>query len=196
VATFNEVRDLILGDIHRNDLTTQVETAMSNVVAKLRMDRFWFNETQASFTATLTSDYDLATVLPTMLSIDHMRVWDNGTPIPVDRAHWAELNDLDETLGTGTPSGWAVHHQMLRLYPTPNETMSVEVVGLRELSATAWCSYAPTLMRSMAEVELYTLVLHDEGSALRAAAYAQGERNSLARRPLTFASGGETKPYL
>lgn len=196
MATFTQVRDLILGDIHRNDLTTQVETALGNAVTKLRMDRFWFNETQASFTASATSDYDLATVLPTILTIDQARVWHNGHPTPLDRVDWEQVNWIDEGLGTGTPSCWAVHHQLLRIYPTPSETMSVEVVGLRELSATAWCSYAPTLMRSMAQVEIYTLVLHDEAAAMRAAAYAQGERAALIRRPATAASNGQIKPYL
>ena len=169
---------------------------MSNAVSKLRMDRFWFNETQTSFTATLTTDYDLATVLPNMIVADYMRIWHNGHPTPIDRIDWDEINWTDETLGSGTPACWAVHHQMLRIYPAPNETMQVEVVGLRELSATAWCSYAPTLMRAQAEVELYTLVLHDESAAMRAAAYAQGERASLMRRPNTFAEGGNIKPYL
>jgi hypothetical protein len=196
MATFTEVRDLILGDLHRNDLTTQVEAAMSNVVAQLQMERFYFNETQESFTATLTSDYAVGTVLPTLLSIDHIRVWQAGHPMALDRGHWIDANAEDETLGTGTPSHWAVHHQMLRLYPRPSQTMSIEVVGLKNLSASAWCSYAPTLMRAQSQVELYTLVLHDVQGAQRAAAYAQVEKERVQRRLATMATSGEVRPYL
>lgn len=196
MATYAEMVATILGDLHRTDITAEVETAMANALVKLRMDRYWFNEEQASFTVTLTSDYALTTVLPTMLEIDAVRVWQNGTPIEMDRAHWADLNTLDETLVNGTPAHWAVHHQTLRIYPTPNATLTVEAVGLKELSLTAWCSYAPTLVRATAEIELFGLVTHDIENATKAAEFARAEKESLLRRSPTFASSGEVRPYL
>ena len=196
MATYTEVQNFILGDLHRTDLTTQVQTAMSNAVDKLRLERFWFNESQTSFTATLTSDYAISTVLPRLLQIDTMRVWHNGTPTELDRGHWADFNTLDETLVNGTPSYWAVHHQMLRLYPTPNETMSVEASGLLELSLTAWCSYAPTVVRALAEVELFSLVTHDQGGAARVADFLKLEIEQLRKRGATMATSGEVRGYL
>lgn len=196
MATYAEVQAQILNDLHRDDLTDQVQTAMSNALTKLRMERFWFNETQTSFTVTVTSDYAITSVLPSLLEIDAVRVWDNGSPIELLRAHWDSLNSLDETDSTGIPSHWAVHHQMLRLYPAPNSTMSVEVVGLKELSLSAWCSYAPMLVRSTAEVELYGLVTHDMQGASRAAEFARNERDAIARRGATMAASGEVRPYL
>lgn len=196
MSTYAEVQAAILNDLHRSDITAEVQTAMSNALERLRMDRFWFNETQTSFTATLTADYAIGTVLPTLLEIDAIRVWQNGSPIAMDRAHWTELNDLDETLVNGTPSHWAVHHQMLRIYPTPNATLSIEVVGLKELSLSAWCSYAPLLVRATAEVELYGMVTHDMAGAGRATEMARVAREAILRRGATFAASGEVMGYL
>lgn len=196
MTTYAQVQELILGDLHRDDLTAQVQTAMTNAITELRMERFYFNEYQTSFTATLTCSYAVDTVLPAALEIDTVRVWDNGSPMRLERLAWQDLADTDETLVTGTPSAWAVHHRMLRLYPTPDSTCSIEVTGLKDLSLTIWCSYAPTLVRATAQIELYTLVLHDEQAAARAAAYAQREKLKLLRRLPSLASGGEVRPYL
>ncbi|MCO5761423.1 MAG: hypothetical protein NHG36_07915 [Chromatiaceae bacterium] len=196
MTTYADVQALILGDLHRDDLTTQVQTAMANAVTELRMERLYFTEYQTSFTATLTCNYAVDTVLPSLLEMDTIRVWDNGSPLRLSRVPWQDLADTDETLVTGTPSAWAVHHRMLRLYPTPDSTCSIEVSGLKDLSLSAWCSYAPTLVRATAQIELYTLVLHDEQAAARAAAYAQREKAKLLRRLPSIASGGELRPYL
>jgi hypothetical protein len=196
MATYAEVLASIMGDLHRTDITAQAQTAMTNACAKVEMDRYWFNEGEASFTVTVTCDYAITTVLPTLLELDTLRVWDNGSPVELERVHWDTLTDLDETLVTGVPRHWAVHHQMLRLYPTPDSTATVQVTGLKSLSVSAWCSYAPTLIRTMAEVELYALVLHDEASAQRAAGYALGEKAALLRRSGTMAASGEVRGYL
>lgn len=196
MTTYAEVRDLIIGDLHRANMTTQVQTALDNARDKVRMDRFYFNEAQSSFTVSSTSDYDLDTVLPDLLLIDSVRVWEDGSPSQLRRSHWDTLIGIDETTVTGKPSAWAVHHRMLRLAPTPDASMAAEVSYLKELSVTAWCSYAPTLMRALAEVELYNMVLHDEVGANRAAQAAQIEKQALLRRLPTAASSGETRPWL
>src|SRR5512139_29192 len=196
MATVAEVQAQILGDLHRSDLTAQTATAMSNVLDKLRMERFWFNEMQASFSITTTSAFDLTTYLPTLLQLDTARVWHNGAAIALNRAHWSDLADLDEVDDTGVPSQWAVHHQTLRLYPTPVEDMVLEVSGLKDVSLTAWCSYAPTLVRTVAEIELYTLVTHDVQGAQRAVEYAKMEMDVIRKRLPDFATGGEVRGYL
>jgi hypothetical protein len=197
MTTAAEVRDLILGDIHRSNLTTQVETAMANTLTHLRQDRYYFNEGVTSFTATLATDYEIPTYLPDILEVDELRIWHAGAPYVVDRIDWGEMSTLDESSGTSAPpSFWSVHHQLLRIYPEPSATMTVEVTGLKELSIGAWCSYAPTLIRSYAQVELYSLVLHDDARAMTVAQYAQAERAKLARRLPTFDSGGTLRPYL
>lgn len=196
MATYAEVQALILGDLHRTDLTTAVQTAMANARDKVRMDRFYFNEAQSSFTVSTTALYAISTVLPTALEVDTVRVWHNSSPSALRRLHWDTLADLDETLVTGLPSAWAVHHQMLRLYPTPDQSLAVEVSYLKDLSVSAWCSYAPTLVRAMAEVELYNLVLHDPAGAQRAAEAVQIERAALLRRQPSMAASGEIRGYL
>lgn len=196
MTTFAQVRDYVLDDLHRRDLTTQVELALYNARDKLAMDRYWFNEGVTSFTATTTTDYDLATVLPTLLQVDTIRIWHNGTPSTLKRVSWDDLAELDETLGNGVPHSYAVHHQLLRIYPAPSASMSIEAAGLKNLSASAWCSYAPVLMRAMAQVEICALVTHDDAGMQRAAAYALGEKASLGRRLATLDSGGQVRPYL
>lgn len=196
MATYAEVQAMILNDLHRADITAEVQTAMSNVLPKLRMDRYWFNELAGNFTTSTNSEYDLGAALPGFLTIDEIRVWDNGTPYVLMRSHWQDLYTEDESDTTGCPTHWAVHHQMMRLYPSPDASYSVEAIGLRDLSLTAWCSYAPTLVRAAAEVELYALVTHDMEGAQRAMEIAKAEREYLLRRPTTFAAGGEVRPWL
>jgi hypothetical protein len=57
----------------------------------------------------------------------------------------------------------------------------VDAIGLVDLSLTAWCGYAPTLVRATAEVELYALVTHDMAGAQRAMEVAKAEREYLLR---------------
>ena len=196
MATYAEVQAMILNDLHRADITAEVQTAMANILPKLRMDRYWFNEVASNFTTTTNSEYDLTTALPRMLQIDEIRVWDNGTPYVLMRSHWPDLYREDESDTTGCPTHWAVHHQMMRLFPSPDASYSVEAIGLTDLSLSAWCSYAPTLVRAAAEVELYALVTHDMEGAQRAMEVAKAEREYLLRRQPTFAAGGELRPYL
>lgn len=196
MATYAEVQALILNDLHRTDLTSAVQTAMANAVAKLEYDRFWFNEGRASFTATATAYFQLSTVLPTILQIDELRAWEDGTVSRLDRTWHDALAGHDEVLTTGSPSHWAVHHQMLQLSPTPDATLVVEASGLLDLSVTAWCSYAPSLVRAAAEVELYGLVTHDVDGLARAAQFVELERVALQRRSPMHATGGEVEPWL
>lgn len=196
MATYAEVQAMILGDLHRSDITAEVQTAMSNAVVKLRMDRYWFNEDSVQWVTTTNSDYDLAVTLPTLLHIDTMRVWDSGEPMVLDRIGWAELMEHDESDTTGVPSHWAVHHHMLHLYPTPDSSMTMETSGLVDLSITAWCSYAPNLLRATAEVELFGFVTHDLEGAQRVSDLARSEREALLRRSPTAASSGEVRGYL
>ena len=196
MATYAEVLALILGDLHRPSMTAEVVTAMANVRDKIRMDRYWFNEATWNFTSTTNSEYDISTSLPDALAIDKIRIQWNGEPMVLDRAHWADIYDLDDDSYTGPPSHWAVHHQMLRMYPTPDQSYSVEVLGLKDLSVSAWCGYAPTLVRAIAEVELFALVTHDMEGAQRAMEVAKAEREYLMRRSPTFQQGGEVRPYL
>jgi hypothetical protein len=196
VATYAEVQALILNDLHRNDLTTEVQTAMSNAVTKIQLDRFWFNEHQYSFVATLTAFYDVDTYLPDTLVVDTIRAYSSGSPVALRREHWDTLADLDEVLATGLPSSWAVHHEMLRLYPTPNVSTTIEVSCLRALSVTAWCTHAPTLLRATAEVEIYAMVTHDIQGAARVAEFARVEKEALLRRTAMRMGSGEVRDYL
>jgi hypothetical protein len=196
VATYADVQALILNDLHRSDLTAEVQTAMSNAITRLQMDRFWFNETQYSFVATLTAFYEVDTYLPNTLAVDTVRAYSNGSPVALRREHWDTLADLDEVLCTGLPSSWAVHHEMLRLYPTPNQTTTIEVSALKQLSVTAWCAYAPMLVRAAAEVEVYGMVTHDTQGAARAAEFARIEKEALLRRSPSRMGSGEVRGYL
>lgn len=196
MATYAEVLGLILGDLHRPSMTAEAVVAMTNMRDKVRMDRYWFNEATWGFVSTSNSEYDVATNLPDMLAIDKIRIQHNGDPLPLERGHWEDLYALDDDTYTGPPTHWAVHHQMLRLYPTPDVSYSVEAIGLKDLSISAWCSYAPTLVRAIAEVELFALVTHDMEGAARAMEVAKAEREYLLRRSPTFQQGGEVRPYL
>jgi len=196
MATYAEVEASILSDLHRYDITAEVQTAMANVVPKLRMDRYYFNETSGQFVTTTNSEYDLNTILPGFLLIDQMRSWENDSALAMERAAWTDLYEEDEADTTGRPTHWAVHHQMMRLWPTPDSSMTVDAIGLVDLSLTAWCGYAPTLVRATAEVELYALVTHDMAGAQRAMEVAKAEREYLLRRGITFDASGQVRPFL
>jgi len=75
--TYGTMQDRIAREIGRSDLTTQIRDAIQTAIRYYERKRFYFNEFQASFSASSSQEYydsaDLSQI-PNLVEIDSLTV--------------------------------------------------------------------------------------------------------------------------
>ncbi len=203
MATLGDLEARIYREIHKT-LSTDVRNAVLEAVRHYQTDRFWFNEAVDNFNITLSAVYSLSNVLPKVINVDSMLVYQGGVPYHVEQQSWNLLDRLDiGSSVTGTPSDFAIHHEMLRLYPTPNATTSIQVAYHKQItlssSATAsnaWTNEAADLIRHRAKALLYAGLLLDPAQAQVEAQMENMTLNRLLARSAKKTSSNKVKGYI
>lgn len=186
----------ILDDIHRSNYTSQVETAISGAVNRLSTERFHFNEGVRDFTTSPSvPDYTLSTVAGGLIKLDSLKISVGGSQYVLKNIDWETLESRDSGQAPGQPRRWAVHHEILRLYPVPSLSYPVVASGLVACSATVWAQQAFNLVRAEAETEIFLVKLWDSEGAQRSAQWAKAERDILLSRG-NMRRDGNLKGYL
>lgn len=202
MGTLGDLVTRIQSEIAHTD-TVAVKNAIFSAIAHYANTRFWFNEGVASFTAvSLTAQFDLSA--SDLIEIDELHVTLNGTNYRLAPSTWDEIEDQDTGSTANIPTNWCIHHQMLRLYPTPSGTLSaIEATGLVNITLTAsdsascvWTTEAADLIRAQAKALIYADFLLDD----QRAATQQGIAGAMLKRLLdkTVQRGaiGNIKPFL
>lgn len=203
MSTLGDLESRIYREIHKT-LSTDVRNAVLEAVEHYKTDRFWFNEASVSFNVSLTSVYALSTIIPDMVKIDSLKVYQNSTAYLLTRTSWQTLDLVDVgNVTSTTPTDYAVHHEMLRLYPTPNATTSATVIYHKAItlssSATAsnaWTNEAADLIRHRAKALLYAGVLLDPAAAQVEQSMENQTLNRLFARSAKITSSGKLKGWL
>lgn len=162
MATRGNLIDRIISELHleSGSYTAQVINAIDSAVAFYRPERFWFTEGTTSVTLATASSITLSSDLPDSVVIDNIRVADNtGTFYPLVKETWTEFQAHESM--TSEPSYWALHHQMIHVWPTNNATRTVEVewsgrvtMSASNSSSCVWTNEAEELIRLHAECDL------------------------------------------
>jgi hypothetical protein len=187
MTTYGKIQDRIAGELGRSDLTTAIQDAIQTAIKYYERRRFYFNETQGSFSASSSQEYygsADAAFIPKLVLIDSLTITANGTSYPLYARDWAYIDRLQTNSGyTGDPVDYAYYNNKLRFYPVPytGRTFNISYVQrLATLSATAdtnaWVDDAEELIRSRAKRELYT---HKIQSTEKAAVMRAAEDDAL-----------------
>lgn len=190
MATFGDIKTRIASELVRDDLAIggENEGAVENHIrAAIRLygkRNFWFIRTVSS-SATTTASQNYITRPTTIERITRVSIpalgWD------LDREDLECIEESDEpTAQTGQPVVYAEKGATLRLWPTPNDTFTVKIVGtslLTELAedtdTNAWTTYAEDLLVGHAKMSLCRSILRDPEGARLALGEAQDALNAL-----------------
>jgi len=176
--TYATLKSRVSSEMKRGELSasaTAVRSAIIDSIEHWSRRRFtWneFNDVSASVSATYISYADLG-VHPVRL--DSVKVIVGSRNYPLDARSFDELDDMDAGNYTGYPDFYALHSQKMRLYPAPNQAMTVVMAGVRKLeeisaqatgsASNAWSGEGEQIVRLMAKSFLFRDELHDHGSA-------------------------------
>ena len=205
MATFGEAIDLIVTELHRADtsITVVVEREFLKAIEHYGIERFWFNETRISFTASNTIYYPLANLTATMVELDQLTVTINSSVIELEPATHAELQRMDVSGFTGYPTHWAIFAEQIRLYPkaASGSVYQVDVLGTRELASltsstqsNAWTTEALNLIASRVEKLICARRFKDYDAAQVYQLAEDGEYERLKQRTERLGSSGKIRP--
>jgi len=174
MASFLDLRNQIASDLTRDDLSSQIASAVSDAIAHYETDRFYFNVTRSLTFPTVVgqSAYtgnDLAQI-PNIIRIDHLFLRDTVSTYELDRYEPDEFEWLQgNNTGPGKPSCFTYVDGQILLWPVPitvytmRPHMHYRLAPLvSDTDTNAWCNgIAGQLIRSHAKLLLYTNLIED-----------------------------------
>lgn len=203
MSTLGDMKSRIYSEVHQT-LSTEVQNAVLDAVKFYQGQRFYFNEAQVNFNFSLTTSYVLSNIIPKMVAIDTLKIWQNAVPYLVERQSWMQIDSWDyETGSSNTPTDYAIHHESLRLYPPPSVTLSAQANYHKSITLSAsnsasavWTNEASDLIRYRAKGLLYSSVLLDPQQAQVEQVLEMQVLNRLMSRTVKMISSGKVKGYL
>lgn len=178
MPTLLDLKTRIATDLTRDDLTSQIASAVTDAIRFYARERFWFNSSRNLTFTTVPSQIaygaaDLAAI-PTLVRIDAMFLPQNQSILPLDRYEPADFEMLTSaTTGGGRPTAFTYVDQTIRLWPTPNAAFVMRLHAQLRLpdaadgDINAWTDDAEELIRSHAKLLLYMDLLEDDQGAAR-----------------------------
>lgn len=192
MATLGEIRDEILTDLDRPELSAQVERALHRAIKHHGAERFWFNETH-DYTFDLTAgedEYELEAVdSPTpveeFIEIDLLEIQVGGIWHVLSRADHIDVAVTQSgTPALSQPRRWSYFGGLFRFDPVPDSNAyAVRVHGHYRLPAienveteeNVWTTIAEDLIREYArgrvmrtrrDMKIAEIAAADEAEAL------------------------------
>jgi ABC-type transporter MlaC component len=174
MSTLAIMRARIADELARDDLSSQIQYAISDAIAAYTDERFLFNESRTNTLSTVASQefYSStdAAFIGTLNKIDYIAIYVGDQPYqvlpmrPVDMEHFSTNGT-----STGQPSWFAYYDKKIRFYPVPDGTYTIRVAAAIDVAAPAtdaeasnpWMTTAERLIRSRAKLELALHVLKD-----------------------------------
>lgn len=202
MSTFGDLKARIYQEMHAT-LSAETHNAVLSAVAHYQSNRFWFNEANATFVASLTTLYALSAAIPGLVKLDAIKAWWGNVPYALSPESYSDLDAMDRGTSSGTPSSYAIHHEMLRIYPKPSQTITIEVAYHKQITLSAsntassvWTNEAVDLIRHRAKGLLYATVLRNEKAAMTEQTLEQQVLDRLSRQTVKLTSSGKVRGYL
>ncbi len=153
------LKNQIAGDLHRDDLSSQIAQAITDAITHYERERWSFLEGRATMT---TINAQAWYAVPTdVLSFDNMIVTLSGARCPLNRTDYLSVDNYDTGQYTGVPTEWVYYADQIRLYPPPNSAYTITLSYHKKLSAltdddsNAWTTDAKDLIRFRSEWDVY-----------------------------------------
>jgi len=170
------MRNRILDDLNRKDLTAQAENAIKTAISFYEKDRFWFLEQRSTTTTVNAQEY--YPVPDNYLDLDSLVIEVNNYAYPLNKRSYGTLEawHVKQSVFLGYPSDYAIYatgeQTQIRLYPVPNGSYQLTLsyfgsldVLEAESDTNSWLTIGEELVRSRAEWTLYAQKLRDVDAA-------------------------------
>lgn len=187
MTTLAIMKARIADELMRDDLTSNIASAISDAIKHYQTKRFYFNEKDTITFSTVAAQNEYTSsdnsLIPYLYKIDWMTV--NGDTF-LGRITNQDWRDLTGTTSSGEPCNYAYYNQKIRLYPTPTAVQTIRLSAHYKLSEpasdgeadNAWMVEAEELIRHRAKALLWRDVLYD---VEKAAVCAAAEQDAFTR---------------
>ena len=166
------MRNRILDDLNRSDLTSIAESQIKTSIAYYEKRRFWFLEERAVATTVVGQEYY---ALPNdFRDDDSLVITVSNNAYPLNRRTYETLEDWfvrSETF-TGFPTDYAIYQEQFRLYPVPNGLYPLRLSYIKQLASldvptdtNEWMEEGEGLIRNRSEWVLFAQKLRDFDAA-------------------------------
>lgn len=180
MGTYLDLQNRIASDLTRDDLSSQIKSAILDAVKHYETSRFYFNTTRSMTFPTVVGQvaYTAAALaqIPNIIRIDDLFLRDSVSIYPLDRYEPDEFEVIagNPLTGSGRPVAFTYVDSQILLWPTPLAVYTIRPhmhYRLTALSAdgdtNAWTNDAEQLIRAHSKLLLYTNVLEDADGAGR-----------------------------
>ncbi len=183
MSTFGAMRDRILNETNRPDLSTEAEEAIQSAIAHYSTRRFWFNTDVITDADATTADAEYVDLPATLLAIDSLQLDDGNGFYTLERWPNAKIEYWNEgAVASGAPYAFSEYQGQVRLSPIPAAIYDLKWFGLVELAAlsadsdtNAWMVEAEELIRERAKAYVLINIVRD--------AEAKADARMLALQP-------------
>lgn len=179
MATLAAMKSRIALELSRDDLTSEIASAISDAISFHEAERFWFNQTRTITFNTVASQVAYTSLdnayIPDLVRIDRLYFTDNSQIYDLDRYEPQDFEFIsNNTASSGKPTCFTYTDSEIRLWPTPNAAFVMRIYGHYKLTAltddsqsNAWTTEAEELIRTAAKLRLYLDVMKNEQGAAR-----------------------------
>lgn len=212
MSTLGQLKAKIADDLARGDLTSQIADAITEAIVYHSKERFWFNEYTIANPATFSTVSGRALYgaadsasIPLLIRLDTVFATIGGNLFPLRSSDPAELYYLNNNGGSGSqgqPIAYAHDGSSLTIYPVPNGTYTVSLLGHYRLDvptsdagSNAWTTEALELIRATAKASLNANVIREIQSAEVYEGIAARHLDALRRETARRTMRGRIKPW-
>ncbi len=186
-------------DLNRTDLTSQIQQQILLAIEHYKSERFWFNETTTTLTATVSQSYITA---PTdIISIDDFYITISTRNI---RMYPTNLNRIIEFRATtnGRPLAYCYYQNRFELDRPSDSAYSMPLYYIKQLAALSsgsdtngWTTDGEDLIVFRAEKMLYANVIKSTDKAQVAGAMEKEALTAMRQLAWPRATTGYTTPH-
>lgn len=178
----------IADEIMRDDLTSQIASAISDAIKHYQVKRFYFNENDSITFSTVAAQNEYTSaansLIPYLYKIDWVTVGGDQFLRRITNEKW---RDLMAATASGEPYNYAYINQTLRLYPTPSAIQTIRIQAHYKLAEPAsdaeannlWMTDGEELIRHRAKMLLWRDVIYDVEKAAVCTAAEEDAYNRL-----------------
>lgn len=200
MTTLAGLRNKILSDVNRTDLTAVAETAIKDAVKHYENERWWFNEKRAHIE--VDPDTERVALPSDYLECDSMTINISSNVYRIHSIGKIEMDNLYNPSTKGAPEYYCLYDQQIRLFPIPDVTYTLSMsyqFTLPELAtsdSTVWTNEMGELIRYHSQADIYANTLHNFERAQIAKAMEQTIYSGLEKRNQKFNSDAPLKSWL
>lgn len=183
MTTYSDMYTRIGDEIQDSSLTTQVQNAIQDAIGTYERNRFYFNQTIATFPTVANQEWYTGAALadiPLLIEIDSLQCTIMGVKCPVQAEDYRQVDRTQSGVWYGPPRVYSYYNEQLRLFPIPDQIYPMTMSYHHRLTplvaptdTNAWMTDGERLIRQTAKGFLAVDVLQEPNIAQGAQALAQ-----------------------